>query len=84
MKASPTKIIQTIDNIKREIPFINIKPYSHNLVMINLQILQKDLDGDEDEFQRIIHLHFYKLYKLGWKHIFKVKNDKGEWVVPMK
>ena len=73
MKASPTKIKQTIDNIKREIPFINIKPYSHNLVMINLQILQNDLDGDEDEFQQIIHLHCYKLYDLGWKHIFITK-----------
>ena len=69
-------IIQTIDTIKKEIPHINKKPYSHNIIGMYLNKLQEQLHGDEDKFQMLIHLHLYQLYNLGWEHIFKV-GDKN-------
>lgn len=64
MMESKTDIIIKILN---EIPFINKKPYSHNIISLNLMILERDY-GEEEVINLI---KTTKLKNLGWGHILK-------------
>jgi len=54
-----------LNTIKREIPFVDLKPYSHNIIGIQLNIVS-DKFGQEYANKIIID---YKLDKLGWSVI---------------
>jgi hypothetical protein len=53
------------NDIKKEVPFVDIKPYSHNIISICLQILSEDYG--KDEANRAIR--DFDLDKLGWREI---------------
>jgi hypothetical protein len=50
-------------NIKKEIPYVDLKPFSHNIISINLMIIAKEYGKDEAN-KTIRNL---KLDELGWK-----------------
>ena len=56
-----------INTIKKEIPFVNVKPYSHNIISINLFILEKEYG--QEEVNKLIEKT--KLKDLGWGWILK-------------
>ena len=49
--------------IKREVPFVGVKPYSHNIINISLQAIAERF-GREEANKAIRDFH---LEKLGWK-----------------
>ena len=56
-----------IHNIYKEIPFVDIKPYSHNIISLNLRILA-DKFGDEEAIKLIENS---KLKDLGWADTYE-------------
>jgi len=50
-------------NIKKEIPYVDLKQFSHNIISINLMIIAKEY-GKEEANKAIRDL---KLDELGWK-----------------
>ena len=48
-----------------EIPFVDIKPYSHNIIGLQLEMMSK-LFNTEDEFIHYIKNNFPELKELGW------------------
>ena len=61
------KIKKAVDTIYKEIPFVDIKQYSHNIISLKLQLL--DEMGQEELARKIIRDTILK-YK-GWGHILK-------------
>ena len=53
---------EIINTIKKEIPFIDVKPYSHNIINLNLMILEKKYG--QEEVNKLIKKT--KLKDLGW------------------
>jgi len=51
-----------LDIIKREIPYVDIKPYSHNIISLRLRLIGEQF-GDEYANKIITD---YELDKLGW------------------
>lgn len=51
--------------IINEIPFVDIKPYSHNIIGLQLEMMSK-LFNTEDEFIHYIKNNFPELKELGW------------------
>jgi hypothetical protein len=62
--------LETLVSILDESLFIDIKPYSHNLVMINLTILQKNHQYDKEKIALVVKT--FGLDKKGWKHLLIV------------
>lgn len=64
--------------IRKEIPFVDIKPYSHNIISISLQAIAKDF-GVSKADQAI---EDFRLEGLGWQKeklniaLSKLKNSK--------
>ena len=56
-----------INKIKKEIPFIDVKTYSHNIISMNLMILEKNYG--QEEVNKLIKNT--KLKDLGWGWILK-------------
>ena len=65
-----TKEVQVLWNIHEENRFIDIKPYSHNLVMINLTILENNHQYDAEKIKLVVRS--FGLDKKGWKHLLDV------------
>lgn len=57
-----------LEEIKNETPYINIKPYSHNIISLALKAIAKNF-GD-DKAQKAIKN--FGLDKLGWKSMTKL------------
>jgi len=49
--------------IKKEVPYVDFKPFSHNIISISLMIIAKDY-GKEEANKAIRDL---KLDELGWR-----------------
>lgn len=64
------KILECTDRIKEEIPYIEKKPYSHNIIGMQLQIIYEEMKENEEEFKTHINKYFPQLKTLGWEHIF--------------
>jgi hypothetical protein len=64
------KILECTDRIKEEIPYIEQKPYSHNIIGMQLQIIYEEMKENEEEFKTHINKYFPQLKTLGWEHIF--------------
>jgi len=62
---------EIIKNIKKEIPYVDIKPYSHNIIGLELEILARDYG--EEEVHNIVKNT--KLKDLGWGYILELKKD---------
>ena len=60
-----SEYIKIIKTIKKEIPFVDIKPFSHNIINLELQILSEKFG--EDKVKQVISET--KLKHLGWGHI---------------
>ena len=56
--------IKTLLTIAKESVFIDIKPYSHNTVSLNLHILEKTHHYNDDKIKLV--LKFLGLDKKGW------------------
>jgi len=56
---------QIIEKIKQEIPFIDVKPFSHNIISLELRLLEEKFG--EEEVYNLINSTDLK-YK-GWGHI---------------
>jgi len=56
---------EIISNIKAEIPFIDIKPYSHNIISLNLTFLEEQYG--KDEVKKIVKET--RLKHKGWGHL---------------
>jgi len=50
-------------SIKKEIPYIDIKPYSHNIVSISLQAIAKEYGKQEADKA----INDFNLEQFGWK-----------------
>jgi hypothetical protein len=59
---------ELISIIKKEIPYVDKKPYSHNIINIQLEILGKKYGMEEAK--KLIKKT--KLKNLGWGHILKM------------
>jgi hypothetical protein len=57
--------IKILDDIKREIPFVDVKPYSHNIINMKLMILG-EMFG-EDKVKEIVSQT--QLKYLGWGYV---------------
>lgn len=66
-KPSNIEEFETLIKILDESLFINIKPYSHNLVMINLTILSEKHQYDKEKIALVVKT--FGLDKKGWKHL---------------
>ena len=62
---------EIIKNIKKEITYVDIKPYSHNIIGLELEILARDYG--EEEVHNIVKNT--KLKDLGWGYILELKKD---------
>ena len=66
------------DKLETELEYVDIKPYSHNLVAIYLQIIDKDYP---DYYVDFVLCYETELRDKGWGHLFdqerviKVKNE---------
>lgn len=58
---------QIIEKIKQEIPFVDIKPFSHNIISLELRLLEKKYG--EEEVKNLIKST--KLKDLGWGHFIE-------------
>ena len=56
---------EIIKKIKQEIPFVDVKPFSHNIISLELRILARDYGLKEVE--KLINTT--KLKSLGWELI---------------
>tara|TARA_R110001632_G_scaffold22729_1_gene65014 strand:+ start:1442 stop:1639 length:198 start_codon:yes stop_codon:yes gene_type:complete len=56
---------EIIATIKKEIPFVDIKPYSHNIISLELRLL-KEVAGEEVVVELVKST---KLKDLGWGHV---------------
>ena len=65
VKSNPMEYIKILDDIKREIPFVDVKPYSHNIININLMMLGEKFG--EDKVKEIVSQT--QLKYLGWGYI---------------
>lgn len=57
------KVSHAIKRIEEEIPWVDIKPYSDNLISLNLRIIEEEV-GLEEVNKVIIK---YGLDRLGWE-----------------
>ncbi len=55
-----------IQNIKDEIPWVDIKQYSHNIIGLQLGMLRKFYEDDKT-FNGFVRLMFPELKALGWR-----------------
>jgi len=53
---------EIIKNIRKEIPYVDIKEYSHNIISLELRIYS-EIKGDEETYKLIKQLG---LDELGW------------------
>ena len=53
---------EIIQNIRKEIPYVDIKEYSHNIISLELRIYS-EIKGDEETYKLIKELG---LDELGW------------------
>ena len=53
---------EIIQSIKNEIPYVDIKEYSHNIISLELR-MYSEIKGDEETYKLIKELG---LDKLGW------------------
>ena len=53
---------EIIQSIKNEIPYVDIKEYSHNIISLELR-MYSEIKGDEETYKLIRELG---LDKLGW------------------
>ena len=65
VKNNPMEYIKILDDIKREIPFVDVKPYSHNIINMKLMILGEKFG--EDKVKEIVSQT--QLKYLGWGYI---------------
>lgn len=64
------KIFNATDRIIAEIPYIDKKPYSHNIIGFQLQIIYEEMKENEEEYRKHINKYFPQLKTLGWSHLF--------------
>lgn len=69
-KPKNVKELETLVKILDESQFIDIKPYSHNLVMINLTILERNHEYDAEKIKLVVRT--FGLDKKGWKYLLDV------------
>lgn len=61
--------INIIETIENEMEWIDIKPYSHNIIGISLSTLQKNYEWtDKDIVELVLQLG---LDKMGWGYLVK-------------
>ena len=56
------KVYEILNRIKYEIPYVDVKPYSHNIIGINLDILEGLIGRDKT----LMYMKLLRLNKLGW------------------
>jgi len=61
-----------INKIKEEIPFVDIKPYSHNLIGLELELLAETFG--QAEANKVIRET--PLKDLGWGWVLRVEEEK--------
>ena len=61
--------IKTLSSIAEESKYIDIKPYSHNIVGLNLQILNKNHNYDDEKIKLVVKT--FGLDKKGWGYLLK-------------
>ena len=59
---------KALNILDKEIPYIDIKPYSHNIVALALKMLTDEIGRDETK--KIIKDKYQVLKVLGWGHWF--------------
>ena len=62
---------EIIATIKKEIPFVDIKPYSHNIINLELNILE-EVAGEEAVLELI---KTTELKNLGWGWIVRLAEE---------
>ena len=72
--SSSEKIIKILTKIDEEIPYIDIKPYSHNIIGLQLDMLEKLTN--EDNIKKVVKEK--GLDKLGWGHILEEEEEEEE------
>ena len=61
--------INIIEKIENEMEWIDIKPYSHNIIGLSLSVLQEDFEWtDKDIAELVFQLG---LDKMGWGYLVK-------------
>ena len=68
---------ELIEQIEEELEYVDIKPYSHNMVAIQLQILEETcFKGRKELFLKVIQDLLPALEEKGWGHLFIEECDK--------
>ncbi len=63
---------EIIKNIKSEIPYVDIKPFCHNIISLELRLLAEEYG--QEEANKLIRTT--KLSKLGWNEEKDEENNK--------
>jgi hypothetical protein len=58
-----------INTIKKEIPYVDIKPYSHNIICLELNVLAEKFG--QEEVEKIVRET--NLKNIGWGYILEKK-----------
>ena len=65
--------MKTLWSIAEESKYIDIKPYSHNIVGLELQILNKNHNYDNEKIKLVVKT--FGLDKKGWGYLLKDENE---------
>lgn len=60
-----TKLNELRKKIRNEIPYVDVKPYSHNIISLLLSQISKDYGNTEANKT----IEDYNLEKLGWEKV---------------
>ena len=63
MNSEKPKLEDLKKNIKKEIPFVDVKPFSHNIISMTLSMIEETY-GEDVAIQTMSEL---RLDKLGWE-----------------
>lgn len=71
-KQQEARLTELYAEIEKEVEFVNVKPYSHNIISLILQTISKEFGYNEANEA----IDKFELTSLGWKHKEEPNNNK--------
>jgi hypothetical protein len=59
--------LDNLIRISQEIKYVNVKPYSHNIIGLTLRILKEDHNYDDEKIKLVVTT--FGLHKKGWGYL---------------
>ena len=63
------KILMTTDQIKAQIPYVDKKSNSHNIIACCLNIIRDEI-GNDNDYRKHLERFLPQLEDIGWEHLF--------------